>query len=235
MTRKKLLLVTRPQHQADKLITSLEKQGYACVTFPCLEITEPSDYHPVNDALRHFSKFDVCIFTSANAVLPLFQHHLKITPSLFAIGHATAEQLASYVQHVINIPERHSSEGLLAHPQLQSVNGLTIAIFTGENSTTLLQDTLLLRGANVITIPCYARRCPQYTREHIDAIAKRNYDSIIVTSNAILRNLIDLLKPHEPWLKHQPLWVTSTTIQSEAEFQGFHNISFHNPTFLKPN
>lgn len=221
----KCFLITRPAHQSSELIKAIEKNGGTCIQFPCLEISKPSDQKTIEFALTHFNQFDLCIFTSTNAILPQFKNNLSTYERpLIAIGPATAKHMSIYTEKRIVTPNIYNSEGVLELPQLQSVDDLKIAIFTGENPKKLLKETLESKGANVTYIICYKRRCPHYTTDQINSIAQSNYAGIITTSKEIIHNLISLFKHHEEWLKNQPLIVISESMLATARAHGFKEI-----------
>lgn len=225
----KPFLITRTQNQSLELIADIEKQSGSYVLFPCIEIREPSDQTTLTFATTHFKEFDLCIFTSANAVLPQFKSTLSdYHRPLIAIGPATAKSLAAYTKTPIIRPITYDSDGLLELPELKTVTGLNIAIFTGENPRKLLQETLLSRSAQVTTIYCYKRCCPSYTADQINAITRLDYAGIIVLSKETLDNLMTLFHAHEYWLKRQPLIVISESLTTTAEAYGFQKIKILN-------
>lgn len=229
----KTFLITRAQHQSLELISAIEKNEGSCVLFPCIEICKPSDQTTLTFATTHFHEFDLCIFTSANAVLPQLKIKLHdYHKSLIAIGPATAKHLTAYTKNPIILPETDDSEGLIKMSELKDVADLNIAIFTGENPRKLLQDTLQSRGARVQIIHCYKRCCPFYTSDKIDAIARLDYAGIIVMSKETLNNLITLFQLHENWLKKQPLIVISQSIATTAKAYGFQEIKILNSDHL---
>jgi uroporphyrinogen-III synthase len=225
MITHKPFLITRPQQQSSELIAAIEKQGDSCIHFPCIEISKPTDQQSIAFAITHFDQFDLCIFTSTNAVLPQLKeviHRYKKT--LIAIGPATAKQLANNTEKLIVVPHTHSSEGLLELSELQSVSGLNIAIFTGENPKNLLKESLNLKGALVEYIICYRRSCPNYTTQQIDRIVQYDYAAIITTSKETLNNLISLFNHYKTWLVQQPIIVISTSMADIAQTYGFQEI-----------
>ncbi|MEQ1516423.1 MAG: uroporphyrinogen-III synthase, partial [Usitatibacteraceae bacterium] len=156
------LVVTRPRVQAARTAAMLREAGASVIDFPVLEIA------PIEAAIapQTLSEASGIIFVSANAVeygLPVFARAGRIQPTtqLFAIGRATAGALtdAGY-ENVVSPQQTIDSEGLLAMPQLQSVMGRHIILVKGASESggrTLLEETLIARGARVMVLVCYRR------------------------------------------------------------------------------
>ena len=64
----KRVLVTRPRHQAWDLCHQLEERGAVPVLLPTVEIGDPPDWHPVDQALANLGRYDWLVFTSVNGV-----------------------------------------------------------------------------------------------------------------------------------------------------------------------
>ena len=158
-----ILIVTRPRGQAARSASALRAAGAEVITFPVLAIA-PVDAAHTAAALATASAI---IFVSANAVaygVPLLRAgDIPPTTEIFAIGRATAAALAdagfkNVVSPVISI----DSEGLLALPQLQAIDGRHIILVKGVSELggrRLLEQTLAARGAQVNVLECY-RRAP---------------------------------------------------------------------------
>jgi len=198
------LLVTRPKHQAQPLCKLIEDNGGNAIVFPTIEIKPlRTDVDISND--------DIAIFVSANAVC------LNAAPpnlTIVAIGPGTAKELEKNNCRVDFIPDQYNSEGLLVLPILNDVNGKSIVIFCGENSRSLLKDTLQERGAHVKSAICYRRECPA-THANPGPI-----DCIISTSQESLTNLVRLL----PEAIHKPLLVISPAMRGLASQLGFSEV-----------
>ena len=62
------VLVTRPEHQADELVSAIEEAGGEAIRFPVIDI-EPHDSVDVNRSLEALPASDIMIFISTNAVI----------------------------------------------------------------------------------------------------------------------------------------------------------------------
>jgi uroporphyrinogen-III synthase len=192
------VLVTRPAHQADGLCSLIESAHGRPVRFPVLEIRGPEDKAAARAALAGIAGDDLLLFVSANAVqysFPLLPDRLPLDLAIGAVGDATARALAERGLDPTIVPPRMDSEGLLAMPALQQVDGRRVFLLAGNGGRELLQDTLAARGAEVRRIEVYRRELPQ-RRAAASNLADnwdRLVDVVVATSNAILDNLFTLL------------------------------------------
>ena len=64
----KRIVVTRAPEQAGELIRELERMGAEVLILPTVSFAPPSDWQPVDSALRAIGEFDWILLTSQNAV-----------------------------------------------------------------------------------------------------------------------------------------------------------------------
>jgi len=192
------VLVTRPVHQADKLCALIEAAHGRPIRFPALEILGPADKVAARDALAAARRCDLLIFVSTNAVdyaYPLLPDQLPADVGIAAIGQATAQALDRLGLAPTLVPERMDSEGLLALPGLQNIQGRSVLVLRGNGGREHLADTLRERGAEVVQVEVYRRQTPQ--RKAAAANLVQNWeqlvDVVLASSNAILDNLFVML------------------------------------------
>jgi uroporphyrinogen-III synthase len=157
------VIVTRPQRQAAGLARKLVAAGATPLLWPAIVILPPLDRTPLERAHAMLDSYDIAVFVSANAVEYGVPDPSRWPPSLrvFAPGPGTAEALAAVGLTSTRIPvTTFDSEGLLALPELQHVDGARVLIFRGQGGRELLGDTLLQRGARVDYVSCYRRAAP---------------------------------------------------------------------------
>lgn len=170
------ILVTRPIAQAEPWAKQLEALGAQVTVQPMLSIEplqEAQDKQQIINRVLAFAEYQKAIFVSQNAVqyglqwLDQYWPQLPIEVEFFAIGQATAALLNESVDvgMVYCATEAMNSESLLAHPQLQSIDGEKIIIFRGKGGRTVLADTLTARGAQVDYCALYERVAPTLTLE----------------------------------------------------------------------
>jgi uroporphyrinogen III methyltransferase/synthase len=118
----KHVLVTRPRGQATELVHKLELLGAATDVLPVIEIRDPADWGPVDQALRRLPEFQWLVFTSVNGVHAFVRRLRQLWLDLRAlgghklavIGPGTAEALRAYHLEPDLMPAEFRSESLAA-------------------------------------------------------------------------------------------------------------------------
>ena len=220
------VLVTRPAEQAEELCKLIEQARGRPIRFPALEILGPVDKQAARRQLLEAGQADMLIFVSANAVqyaFPLLPEQLPLDIDITAVGKASARALSAVGLEPTLVPERMDSEGLLALPAMQDVDGRRIIILRGNAGRELLADTLRARGAEVMQVEVYRRQRPRRVAAARNLIAGWEHlvDVVVATSNDILDNLFALLgEAGTERLRHTPLVVVSQRMAAHAVAQG---------------
>ena len=157
------VIVTRPQRQAAGLARKLAAVGATPLIWPAIVILPPLDRSPLERAHAELGSYDIAVFVSANAAEYGVPDPSRWPPSLrvFAPGLGTAEALAAVGLTSVRVPvTTFDSEGLLALPELQQIDGSRVLIFRGQGGRELLGNTLSDRGARVAYVSCYRRAAP---------------------------------------------------------------------------
>jgi uroporphyrinogen-III synthase len=202
------VLVTRPEQQAMPLCRLLETEGAGTLRLPAIEITAAGDRRETLARLGALRRFDVIIFTSANAVrfgASLLDQQRDLT--LVAMGPATARALnqAGYRTAEQKSPPPSDpragfdSEALLLHPKLEHPAGQRILIVTGCNGRPLLEQELTRRGAEVLVAEVYRRvpvtLSPAVLESLLDSFKEGAVQVITATSLEIAGSLLRLATP----------------------------------------
>ncbi|TVO76903.1 uroporphyrinogen-III synthase [Sedimenticola selenatireducens] len=220
------VLVTRATHQAATLCRLIAAKDGLPLRFPTVEILDPPDPGAVTRQLEQFSRYDIAIFISPNAVL----WGLKWAPdqelpegvALAAVGKRTAQTLAESGYPVDVVPEESfDSEGLLETPELRDVQGKRILILRGNGGRELLGEELSKRGAVVDHVEVYQRACPTLEPDNLIYRWADDVDVVTVTSNILLDNLFTLLGVEgRPLLLQTPMVVVSDRMRQHARELG---------------
>lgn len=222
------VLVTRPAHQALDLCALIEAHGGRSLPFPAIEILPAAEPEKARMAL--LQPADLIIYISPNAVtfskILLGNQPLPTGAKLAAVGKGTAKKLRQEGHQVDLLPpERFDSEGLLDMPELKQVSGQRVVIVRGEGGRPLLGDILQERGADLVYAEVYRRHCPSSDPSPLLQHWYQQVDLVIVTSNEILINLIQLLgEAGWPLLRQSPLLVISQRMQDHAQELGFETV-----------
>jgi uroporphyrinogen-III synthase len=189
------VLVTRPKHQAVKLVDAIEALGGTAVQFPVIEIV-PREAADILADVSQQQNPDIAIFVSPNAV----RNGLSYVgdAQIAVVGPATAIAIETAGRSVDIRPESgFDSEHLLAEPALKAVQGSNIRIIRGNEGRELLADTLKDRGANVHYLPVYTRKVPEYSAPELSELEAKwlsgEIDVVTVMSVQSLTNLAELL------------------------------------------
>lgn len=222
------IAITRPAAQAGRLAALIRAQGGSPALFPLLEISPLENYSDFEQAIAQLSGCDWAIFISANAVafgVPRVLEHGVWPPGVrcAGIGPSTVAALAGFGIDQALVPEqRFDSEGLLALPEMQDMQGRRVMIFRGVGGRELIAETLRARGAEVVFAECYRRRNPQTNTGDLTRLWQNGQlHAIIVTSSEALRNLLDLSMNETPgWLRTTPFFVNHPRIGELANRHG---------------
>ena len=224
------VLVTRPGHQADALCRMIEAEGGRAVRFPVLEIRGPADETGLLNAIRNLESYHWAIFISVNANNRGMQRVLagRSWPDsvrIAVIGRRSAREAELLGCPADLVPEqRFDSEGLLALPEMQAVQGQRIAIFRGNGGRELLAEQLRARGAEVDYVETYRRVCPSHN--NVGDLLRRwqagEIQITLVNSAESLSNLEAMLgQDGQQLLQSTPLVVVSERMLSLARKAGF--------------
>lgn len=218
------ILNTRPQHQAEGLSRQLGEAGATVLELPLIHIAPLTLPPEQQRLLLDLDRYDGVFFVSANAARqgleavadywPQWPHRLPA----FAVGERTAQVLRAAGLNVL-LPTRADSEGLLAMPALQQVQGSRFLLFRGEGGRELLADTLRARGAHLDVLELYRRELPATAAAQWQALqaAGNIPDVVILTSPDALRHWLQVAGP----AALQPRWlVVSPRMRAQAEAAG---------------
>lgn len=224
------VLVTRPEHQAGPLCRAVERAGGRAIRFPALEILPPRSESRARSALARLRPGDWAVFISPNAVRRGLEYlpggRLPPGVKAAAVGPATAALLREAGVGRVTVPERHDSEGLLAHPALQEVAGLRVALLKAPGGRRALAKGFRSRGAEVLNVPVYRRARPNREPGELDALLPDG-ESIVttVTSGELLDNLVHLAGTAAlARLRNSPLVAAGERIAGLARRAGFNHV-----------
>ncbi len=221
-------LILRPEPQASELARLLRQAGHQPHVCPLLQIVPGRDLPALPGLLR---SHDLLIAISAHAVEQAnlwLQQQAKSWPRIptFAVGSATAASwLACHIDAITPIDAR--SEGLLALPELMTVQGRRVLILRGDGGREFLAEQLRLRGAEVHYGECYRRQWPEFDGPALCTQWRTvGVDSVIISSGEILRRLLQLIPDQDRhWLDSLQIIVPShrvATLVAEAGLPAAH-------------
>jgi uroporphyrinogen-III synthase len=237
--------------QAVPWAEQLQALGASVSVQPMLAIeplTDAVSTQQITDRILAFAEYQKAIFVSQNAVdyglqsLDQYWPQLPVDVTFFAIGKATAERLEAAVEQGVwcsshgaidsaidnatdsAINGAMNSEALLAHEQLQSIQGEKILIFRGKGGRTMLAEQLRARGAMVDYCELYQRRCPQNASPRLAKDYRQTNKQAIVAvhSGETLANLCRIIQTDDlSWLREQVIVLPGQRVAQQAIAAGF--------------
>lgn len=223
------VLNTRPQEQATHLSQAIQAAGGVAIELPALAIQPTQDWLALLPDLQTVHQ---SIFVSANAVKLCFEQlqHAKIqwpsTIEVIAIGQGSAALLRQFKIHVHTIPKSPDSEHLLALPNLQQPQQQKILLFKGKGGRPLIEESLLQRGAELVTVEVYQRVLPKINPQFVKSIWRDDLvDIILLTSEQSMHHLFQLFpKDAYSWLRNKTCLVISERLAQSASSLGIKHI-----------
>ena len=220
------LLITRPEKSGRDLQNFLQKQGYQSYCQPYFDYQNGASLEQLHTIQERLTR-PIVIFISvaaaefANKLMPIAYWQ---TREIIAVGSATAQALKTLGISAI-IPDKHDSEGLLALAPLQNVQAKAVLIVRGDGGRELIADALRSRGASVHYFESYRRVWRNYSLEVIKTWRQQQINCILITSNALLEFVVNLINDSDKYWQEQCLWiVASKRIAKKAEEMGIRRI-----------
>lgn len=205
-TSKYTVVNTRPVHQSSEFSRKLRGLDITPIEFPTIEIREPENWGPVDDAISNLQRYDWIVFTSQNGVETFFhrvQSH-DIEPSEFinlftaAIGPATAKCLEQFHITVDVQPDVFCSE-TLADDLVDSIEENQKVLLPRSNiSRPVLVDRLVDNGIDVNEIhPYVITEATGHSTEKIKQMDNNTIDLICFTSSMTVEFFDDLIDRYD--------------------------------------
>jgi uroporphyrinogen III methyltransferase/synthase len=219
------VLITRPVDQIEPLRERLEELGARTLIQPAIEIREPADWQPVDEAIARLERFDWLVFSSANGVRSFMDRLMRsgdvrqlAHSKLAAIGPATAAELLRYRLRVDLTPEEYRAESLVAS-LAPLARGQRFLLARASRGREVLRDELVAAGAEVEQVVVY--RSTDVTDADPQVLAELEagrVDWATATSSAIARSMATLLGER---LRHTRLASISPLTSATLRTVGF--------------
>ena len=232
MTEHKLIMVTRPAHQAGLLAQGIKEAGGQVLLFPALEISPIKLEKKAQEILQRINDYDILVFISPNAVEHGLNHIQSVTQLskhvlLATVGQGSAIALKNKLGKYPDIvpQENFNSEGLLATRAMQAVENKRILIIRGNTGRDLLKQKLQQRGATVEYLNVYQRIKPDTPTAELEQHLQNNQiAAIVITSGESIKNLLELVPENiRNLLLQVPLLLINQRLLDIAEQAGFNN------------
>lgn len=199
------VVVTRARAQAQALVDLLEADGAEVLVFPCIEIVDPEDFAPADEALGRLDEYDWIVFTSANTVERFAGRAAALGMDLVdavsrarglrvaAVGPATAAALVTRRLPPDFVPEDHVGEGVLEGLLARGVGpGTRVLLPRALEARELLPTELGARGVQVDVVPVYRTVPGAGDPVVLERLRAGEADAVTFTSSSTVRNFVRL-------------------------------------------
>lgn len=199
-----LFVNTRPADRAVELTTALLQQNIPVLELPLLELIPYEWSWPLEQQYQQLVGVDVIVVVSPMAV-QLGMHYLQKSgiqlASLsavkwIAVGEKTAQLLKQYGIYA-DVPQIETSEGMLALPILQHLDGSsTVAFWRGEGGRQFMMDAMRRQGLKILNMLLYYRQCPAQTSMLVvkfkQYLRTQPHYNVLISSEASWLNWLNL-------------------------------------------
>jgi uroporphyrinogen-III synthase len=228
-----MLLVTRPQPQADAWVHALRAHGIPAHALPLLQI-EAAAEPAAQQAWRSLDRFVLVVFVSPNAVqafvaLRPAQHVWPATTLAGSTGPGTTQALLdagvprAQIVEPAREPAQFDSEALWQRLRGRSWMQARVLVVRGDGGREWLGEQLRDAGAQIEFVRAYCRVTPRWSSEQqalaAQALAAPQQCVWLLSSSQATGNLRHLL-PQAAWSAAQA-WATHERIADAARALGF--------------
>lgn len=200
----KTVLVTRSAGQSSQFTLLLKEQGATTIEMPTLEITPPSTWEALDQAIAKLDRFDWLVLTSTNGVDYFFQRlavqgkdaRALANIKLAVVGKKTAASLQQHGLQPNFIPPDFVADALVEHfPERDRLSNLKILfprVETGGRE--VLVRELTTQGAEVVEVPAYESGCAKnISPSVIRALQQGDIDIVTFASSKTVKCFYQLL------------------------------------------
>ena len=191
------IIVTRDRKQSSMLAEPLEALGAEILFVPVIEIADPAESSPLDEAIQNLASYDWLIFTSANGVrhfveaLDRSNRDLRsLNAKLCAIGPATRAAIEALHLRVDVMPKEYVAESLVEALAGENLRGKRILLPRAAVARDLVPDTLRERGAIVDVVEAYRTIVPADAAARAKEALAHQPDWMTFTSSSTVTNLL---------------------------------------------
>lgn len=196
------VVVTRPRDDG-RLRRLLEAEGAVVLEFPAIRIVPPSNYGPLDEALRNLPAYDWVVFTSRNGVAATVDRMgaLGMAPGALAgarlavIGPGTAEALREHGLEAALAPEEFRAEALVAAFARRDLHAARVLMPRAAVARDVLPVGLRALGAAVDVVPAYRTEPAAPAPNVLEAVRAGRIDAVTFTSSSTVRYFLQLAGP----------------------------------------
>ncbi|PCK30069.1 uroporphyrinogen-III C-methyltransferase [Pseudoalteromonas piscicida] len=216
------IVLTRPVGKSEPLSELLTQQQISSIICPVLQLNEIA----VSDTAKAMiSEAELAIFVSPDAVRYFHQLSAPLAShcNTFAVGEGTAEAIRQTLNRTAKYPKQADSEGLLALPELDAVDGKRVLLVKGKGGRPVIAHTLKTRGAILDSLVVYERTAVKTQSDSwLDHWRSQQIEGIVITSNSAADAIFNTQSSaHKAWLAQRIFFVVSQRIAEHLQ-QSYH-------------
>jgi len=200
----KRVLITRSRSQASVLAEEIEALGGEPYEFPTIDIADPDDFAPLDEAIAEIESYNWLVLTSVNGVQSFMKrmrssrkdvrslHGVKIV----AIGPKTREEIEKYGVFCEFMPEEFVAEAIIEVFKGEDMDGQKVLLPRADIARKILPDTLRAMGAVVDETTAYKTVMGEgNTEELIKLLEDKKIHVLTFTSSSTAKNFVKKLGP----------------------------------------
>ncbi len=192
----KRIMVPPSRPETNPLLNILKMRGAEVVEFPKLTSTSPSDYGPMDDAVRRLDEFDWIIFSGSDCVNNFFQRldDLSVDRSILkgrrigAIGFGAVRALKIHDTGIDYVPKIHTADEVIKG--LGDISDQRFLLVRVEGAASTLPQKMKDMGAIITEIDGY-RMIIDANEEMIKEVFSSKIDAIALPNPTAIRFLLD--------------------------------------------
>lgn len=231
------VLVTRAARQSAELTRLLEEAGAEVIACPTIEITSPSNWDAMDQALVNLSSYNWLVFTSYNGVEYFLKRMdetgrargLLTTLKICAVGRKTAERLLSEGLPVDLMPVKFTADSLVEalikrYGVTQRLRGSRMLLPASKITRDVLRPAMSKFDVVVDVVEAYQTVLPANSDEIPRMLSLTQANYIIFTSPSTISNLALLLETDQPggWLSQTRVACIGPVTAEKAREYGLH-------------
>lgn len=208
----------------------LEALGATVYALPVISIEPPEDQGPLDEAVRNLQSYDWVVFSSQNAVEAVFDRLSTLgLPARFsdrikvaALGPTTAAALTAEGVSIDCQSARATGRDLAKDMGKLGLKNQRILLPQGDLARPDLRTGLEEAGARVQTVVAYRTAQPiEIDVTVLDSLRRGEVDAVAFASPSAVRNLVEILGPHQSCLRRAWLACIGPTTADQLKEFGF--------------
>jgi uroporphyrinogen III methyltransferase / synthase len=190
------VVITRAREQASELAVLLQAAGARVIELPLIELRDPENWQPVDDAVARLHTYRWILFTSANSVryfgTRLTGEVSNIPARVCCIGPKTREVAEKAGWRVDLVPREYVAESVAEAFAAEDLAGARILLPRAAVARDLVPQALRERGAQVDIVDVYRNIIPEDAARNANAVFGESVkpDWIAFTSSSTVKNLL---------------------------------------------